>query len=206
MQNRMESNIRDKFLVKMIKLQEFTEKKRIAEMLNEMNPKLKALLAAGLIGTAGLGMQSCSNPSDSVYYPYTVEAPSTDNPGSGGGNGGETVEETEKQKWAKTPFGQLNVKKEDAARIADKNIEGVLERTTVSILKGIAEQLSGSGHVYLYIETEKIFKNVLDMENSDTSKTLIKYAKNNYHYYIPESMKESFKNAITTYRASQSNQ
>ena len=70
MQNRMESNIRDKFLVKMIKLQEFTEKKRIAEMLNEMNPKLKALLAAGLIGTAGLGMQSCSNPSDSVYYPY----------------------------------------------------------------------------------------------------------------------------------------
>ena len=116
------------------------------------------------------------------------------------------MEETEKQKWAKTPFGQLNVKKEDAARIADKNIEGVLERTTVSILKGIAEQLSGSGHVYLYIETEKIFKNVLDMENSDTSKTLIKYAKNNYHYYIPESMKESFKNAITTYRASQSNQ
>ncbi len=47
MQNRMESNIRDKFLVKMIKLQEFTEKKRIAEMLNEMNPKLKALLARG---------------------------------------------------------------------------------------------------------------------------------------------------------------
>ena len=74
MQNRMESNIRDKFLVKMIKLQEFTEKKRIAEMLNEMNPKLKALLAAGLIGTAGLGMQSCSNPSDSVYYPYTRAA------------------------------------------------------------------------------------------------------------------------------------
>ncbi len=26
-----------------------------AEMLNEMNPKLRALLAAGLIGTAGLG-------------------------------------------------------------------------------------------------------------------------------------------------------
>ena len=28
-----------------------------AEMMNEMNPKLKALIAAGLIGTAGLGMQ-----------------------------------------------------------------------------------------------------------------------------------------------------
>ena len=36
-----------------------------AEMMNEMNPKLKALIAAGLIGTAGLGMQSCSMPVDS---------------------------------------------------------------------------------------------------------------------------------------------
>ena len=34
-------------------------------MMNEMNPKLKALIAAGLIGTAGLGMQSCSMPVDS---------------------------------------------------------------------------------------------------------------------------------------------
>ena len=33
--------------------------------MNEMNPKLKALIAAGLIGTAGLGMQSCSMPVDS---------------------------------------------------------------------------------------------------------------------------------------------
>ena len=33
-----------------------------AEMLNEMNPKLRALLAAGLIGTAGLGATSCSMP------------------------------------------------------------------------------------------------------------------------------------------------
>ena len=84
--------------------------KGITIMAN-LETKLTALLAAGLIGTAGLGMQSCSNPSDSVYYPYTVEAPSTDNPGSGGGtvnpgngggaetsnpsggNGGETVNE-----------------------------------------------------------------------------------------------------------------
>ena len=35
-----------------------------AEMLNEMNPKLRALLAAGLIGTAGLGAVSCSMPTD----------------------------------------------------------------------------------------------------------------------------------------------
>ena len=33
-------------------------------MLNEMNPKLRALLAAGLIGTASLGAASCSMPTD----------------------------------------------------------------------------------------------------------------------------------------------
>ena len=43
-----------------------------AEMLNEMNPKLRALLAAGLIGTAGLGAASCSMPTDD---PTTYEQP-----------------------------------------------------------------------------------------------------------------------------------
>ena len=45
-----------------------------AEMLNEMNPKLRALLAAGLIGTAGLGAASCSMPTDDPYEDskYTV--------------------------------------------------------------------------------------------------------------------------------------
>ena len=44
-----------------------------AEMLNEMNPKLRALLAAGLIGTAGLGAASCSMPTDDpTIYEETV--------------------------------------------------------------------------------------------------------------------------------------
>ena len=52
-----------------------------AEMLNEMNPKLKALLAAGLIGTAGLGAVSCSMPTDDPYdAQYTVEQPTPENP------------------------------------------------------------------------------------------------------------------------------
>ena len=46
-----------------------------AEMLNEMNPKLRALLAAGLIGTASLGAASCSMPTDDPYdTQYTVES------------------------------------------------------------------------------------------------------------------------------------
>ena len=51
-----------------------------AEMLNEMNPKLKALLAAGLIGTAGLGAVSCSMPTDAPYDPPAIEQPAPENP------------------------------------------------------------------------------------------------------------------------------
>lgn len=52
-----------------------------AEMLNEMNLKLKALLAAGLIGTAGLGAVSCSMPTDDPYdVQYTIEQPTPENP------------------------------------------------------------------------------------------------------------------------------
>ncbi len=212
MQNRMESNIRDKFLVKMIKLQEFTEKKRIAEMLNEMNPKLKALLAAGLIGTAGLGMQSCSNPSDSVYYPYTVETTTTDNPGSGGaetsnpsggeengGNGRETVEETEEQKWAKTPFGQLNVKKEDAARIVEVS-------DLCNKYDGFDPDQWPLTINALYVYTDSGFS-----KKEHTYQTgyayICKHAENEYDvYYIPESMEDSFIDAIKAYKDSQSNQ
>jgi hypothetical protein len=48
-----------------------------AEMLNEMNPKLRALLAAGLIGTASLGAASCSMPTDDPYIP-AIENPAPD--------------------------------------------------------------------------------------------------------------------------------
>ena len=52
-----------------------------AEMLNEMNPKLRALLAAGLIGTASLGVASCSMPTDDPYdAQYTIEQPTPENP------------------------------------------------------------------------------------------------------------------------------
>ena len=54
-----------------------------AEMLNEMNPKLRALLAAGLIGTAGLGATSCSTPNDDYEEPTVIEQPATpETPGS----------------------------------------------------------------------------------------------------------------------------
>lgn len=54
-----------------------------AEMLNEMNPKLRALLAAGLIGTASLGAASCSMPTDDPTI-YEQPAPETTNPNNPG--------------------------------------------------------------------------------------------------------------------------
>lgn len=61
-----------------------------AEMLNEMNPKLRALLAAGLIGTASLGAASCSIPTDdpTIYEqpaPETTETTDPDDPGDNNG-------------------------------------------------------------------------------------------------------------------------
>lgn len=222
----MESNIRDKLLVKMIKLQEFTEKKRIAEMLNEMNPKLKALLAAGLIGTAGLGMQSCSNPSDSVYYPYTVEAPSTDNPGSGGaetsnpsggeengGNGRETVNKNE------VTFEKLGVNDIDAARIAKAGKPSLsassFNSESLERIKVGGSSLS-SVPIFVYIKESSSFSQGIP---KDEDGGLPSYYDNGavgytcvdngaiYAYIIPADLENSFKDAIDAYnKASQSNQ
>ena len=215
MQNRMESNIRDKLLVKMIKLQEFTEKKRIAEMLNEMNPKLKALLAAGLIGTAGLGMQSCSNPSDSVYYPYTVEAPSTDNPGSGGaetsnpsnpdkpnpngdneGEKGKTVDK----------FEELGVTDADVKRRIAKVGEPTFSASSIN--SDSLKELSLSS-VFVYIKgSNPVFQSIPDDLPLDYENGAYGYFYEDdgitYGYIIPknENLKNSFDKAIEAYKAS----
>ena len=185
-----------------------------------LETKLKALLAAGLIGTAGLGMQSCSNPSDSVYYPYTVEAPSTDNPGSGGGTenpgngGGAENPDNPNPSGGEENGGETEVNF-DSLGVTDPNAKEIIAYTTaiesgefsVNYLKGKAKALSGKGYVYLYKETEpKGFQVVSeDMTDSEVPISLIGYARNNNHYYIPESMGKSFNQAIAAYKASQSN-
>ena len=193
--------------------------KGITIMAN-LETKLKALLAAGLIGTAGLGMQSCSNPSDSVYYPYTVEAPSTDNPGSGGGTenpgngGGAENPDNPNPSGGEENGGETEVNF-DSLGVTDPNAKEIIAYTTaiesgefsVNYLKGKAKALSGKGYVYLYKETEpKGFQVVSeDMTDSEVPISLIGYARNNNHYYIPESMGKSFNQAIAAYKASQSN-
>ena len=53
----------------------YNEFGKLGSLEEKLSPKLKALLAAGLIGTASLGMQSCAQPTDdnSSYPPAPTE-------------------------------------------------------------------------------------------------------------------------------------
>ena len=110
-----------------------------AEILNEMNPKLRALLAAGLIGTAGLGATSCSTPNDDPYdVQYTIEQPTPENPEEieeiedseeiGDNGGEETVTEVQKQLNTLLEIIDYNGLREEMA--GAKNISNKFSRVT----------------------------------------------------------------------------
>ncbi len=162
-------------------------------------------------------MQSCSNPSDSVYYPYTVEAPSTDNPGSGGGtenpgNGGgaETSNPSggeENGGETKVTFNDLGVNDTDVQRrIANTGKPDFLASVNSSSLKNI----SGSS-VFVYIkESNPVFQSIPEDLPSDYNNGAFDYICVDdgviYDYIIPADLKNSFDKAIAAYtKPSQSN-
>lgn len=185
-----------------------------------LETKLKALLAAGLIGTAGLGMQSCSNPSDSVYYPYTVEAPSTDNPGSGGGtensgdgggaenpdnpnpSGDEENDGNEGGTVNKVTFSDLGVTDTDMqAKIVsaydDKKIEKFRFITT-EFISNIPRD-----YIYVYINSSGfVDRSNITRLSSDYNDGAIMYRykdTNTYGYIIPKNMEGKFTAAIKAF-------
>lgn len=109
------------------------------KMLNEMNPKLKALLAAGLIGTTGLGAVSCSMPTDNPSdVQYTIEQPTPENSEEieeiedseeiGDNGGEETVTEVQKQLNTLLEIIDYNGLREEMA--GAKNISNKFSRVT----------------------------------------------------------------------------
>ena len=159
-----------------------------AEMFNEMNPKLKALLAAGLIGTAGLGAASCSMPTDDPtgYEQPASEAPSNpdnsnpDDPGDNGG-GQETV-----------TFESLGV-----ADYAESLARAVKDDELKSLIKDISKY------------TDLIYKDGFvpiefnaDGEYED-GETYIRYinVSDKVIFYIPVNMESDFDQAIAAYKA-----
>ena len=139
------------------------------EMFNEMNPKLRALLAAGLIGTASLGAASCSMPTDdpTIY------------------------EQTEEQKWAQTPFGQLGVTRKDADSLAR-----AVKDEPKSLIKNM---LGYTGLIYKdgFVPIE--FKN----GQYKDGQTYIRYidVSDKVIFYIPIDMESDFDTAIAAYKA-----
>lgn len=171
-----------------------------AEMLNEMNPKLRALLAAGLIGTASLGAASCSMPTDdpTIYEQPAPETtnpdnPNPDDPGDNGDeeNGGDeetvTFENLRDVLFANPDEGNdiiaklRTVSDGDIVSVANKSIDDLgMDAIFVYDIKNksFEEKTEGiSGLMYMY---------------QPSSSSLIGYV-------IPTDMEEAFTKAITAY-------
>lgn len=158
-----------------------------AEMLNEMNPKLRALLAAGLIGTASLGAASCSMPTDdptgyeqpAPETPANPDNPNPDNPDDPG-NAVETV-----------TFESLGV--------AD-----YAESLARAIKKGTKSQLTDiTGYTDLIYKDSFVPVEFDENNTYEDGQTYIRYIdpsdKNVFN--VPVSMESKFDQAIAAYKA-----
>ena len=147
-----------------------------AEMLNEMNPKLRALLAAGLIGTASLGAASCSMPTDD---PTIYEQPAVP-----------TV-----------TFESLGVTPEHAARLAgaDKYVDNITQITLTENYSSFIYKNKEVGFVSVEFDENNTYEDghsytsyINDTDDTDW-----------YLYYVPASMESDFDAAITAYNNAQ---
>ena len=172
-----------------------------AEMLNEMNPKLRALLAAGLIRTAGLGAASCSTSVDDPYDAPQVEQPAPETPDTP-----ETPTETEntKETAALSGFKALGVTSEEADYLANarkqiNNSTGEIKTYQyVPITEGKTVYIYRNGHFELASsKDEDAFDDI--SERGDI--IYIRYNKSNNRYYVPKDMESDFDTAIAAYKA-----
>lgn len=178
-----------------------------AEMLNEMNPKLRALLAAGLIGTAGLGAVSCSTSVDDPYDAPQVEQPAPETPGSTTEETDttETPAETEDTKETATLSGFKTLGVEDYAENlanAKKQINNstgeIKTYQYVPITEGKTVYIYRNGHFELASsKDEDAFDDI--SERGDI--IYIRYNKSNNRYYVPKDMESDFDTAIAAYKA-----
>lgn len=165
-----------------------------AEMLNEMNPKLRALLAAGLIGTAGLGATSCSTPNDDYEEPTPIEQPATpETPGSTTETP-ETPAETEdtKETAALSGFKALGV--EDYAESLARAVKDDKQKSLIKDISKYTDLIYKDGFVPIEFDT--------DGEYED-EQTYIRYinVSDKIIFYIPIDMESDFDTAITAYKA-----
>ena len=174
-----------------------------AEMLNEMNPKLRALLAAGLIGTAGLGAASCSMPTDDPYdVQYTIEQPTPENSEEiTDSEDSEDFEDLENPEDSENPvtFETLGVTPEHAARLAgaDKYEDNVTTIIIIDDYNSFIYKNNEDGFVSVEFDRDGEYKDGSSYTSyiNDTDDT------NWYFYYVPVSMESDFDAAIAAYKA-----
>lgn len=152
-----------------------------AEMLNEMNPKLRALLAAGLIGTASLGAASCSMPTDdpTIYEQPAPETPA--NPGDNGGGEEETV----------VTFESLGVA--DYAESLARAVKNG-QKSQLTDITGYTDLIYKDGFVPVEFDENNTYED---------GQTYIRYidVSDKVIFYIPIDMESDFDTAIAAYKA-----
>ena len=173
-----------------------------AEMLNEMNPKLRALLAAGLIGTAGLGATSCSTPNDDYEEPTAIEQPTTpETPGS----------TTETPAEPETPT-ETEDTKETAALSGFKalGVEDYAENLARAKPLGVHNKILGDGNSWDNLIYENGFipakfkidtKELVNSAGNILAGSYTIYADPSAKiaFFVPVEMENAFSNAISDY-------
>lgn len=169
-----------------------------AEMLNEMNPKLRALLAAGLIGTASLGAVSCSV--DGSYDESPVEQPAPETP--------DTPETENTEETALSGFKALGV--EDyaeslarAKKLRIRNNNGQVEVAkydAVPITEGDTVYIYRNGHFELAFSKDGDAHDDIS-ERKDIIYICYEESNSNICYFVPENKVNDFDTAIAAYKA-----
>lgn len=164
----------------------YNEFGKLDSLEEKLSPKLKALLAAGLIGTASLGMQSCAQPTDDYTNPAPTEevkpkdnetpppAPAVDN------NNEEKTRDNGGENTVKPVWKQLNISEADANLLKGQHF------LTVDI-KGLA---SYSLKTFLYKDDEGFVPvNLNTDDHTDTFTAIFDINETPVAYCIPSGTK-----------------
>ena len=170
-----------------------------AEMLNEMNPKLRALLAAGLIGTAGLGAASCSMPTDDPYdAQYTIEQPTPENPEEieeiEDSENSEDFEAPENPEDSENPVTFESLGVADYAESLARAIKDDKQKSQLTDISGYTDLIYKDGFVSVKFD---------DGHNYEDGQTYIRYINlsDQVIFYVPVNMESDFDQAIAAYKA-----
>ena len=170
-----------------------------AEMLNEMNPKLRALLAAGLIGTAGLGATSCSTPNDDPYdVQYTIEQPTPENPEEieeiTDSEDSEEITDSEDSEDSENSVTFETLGVEEYAESLARAVKDDEQKSLIKDISKYTDLIYKDGFVPIKFDT--------DTEYED-GRTYIRYinVSDKVIFYIPIDMESDFDAAIAAYKA-----